>query len=192
MQKITFALCIFLTLAIVSVSSLAQTKTKDSGSDTQKTIQDRLNQYANALVNNDYASLDNFFTDDAISMPNYGKMLNGKNAIHNDNMQMGKSGMKINSLDLSVSKVINDKGDMATAIGTFTISMSGKDNKMMKDEGNFMSVLQKQAGTWKIKAEIWNTSTNPWMNKSMGGQGNMNNMNNMNMKDSSGMDTSRH
>lgn len=184
MQKISLVLSLILSLAIVSVSAQT-TKSTNSGSDTQKSIQERLNQYANAIVNNDYATLDNFYTNDAISMPNYGKMMTGKNAIHRENMKMGKNEMKINSLDLNVTKIINEKGDIANAIGTFTISITGKNNKMMKDEGSFMSVLTKQGGEWKIMAEIWNSSNNPWMGKDMDGNQKMNNM-----QDSTGADKS--
>lgn len=182
MQKIISILSMILFFAFMAASVPAQQKTgTGSSSDIQKSIQDRLNQYANALVNNDNATLEGFYTDDAISMPNYGKMLNGKNAIHKDNMDMSKNGGKINSLDLNLIKVLNEKGDLVNAIGNFKISFTTGKKQNMTDEGNFMTVFEKQKGEWKIKAEIWNTANNPWMNK--GGMDNMNKMNKMNDND---------
>ena len=164
MQKISLILSLILFCSVITVYS-QQTKS-GTKSDTQKAIQERLNSYANAIVNNDYSTLDNFYTDDAISMPNYGKMLNGKNEIHRENMKMSKTGTKINSLELNVTKIINEKGDIVDAIGTYNISLTmAKNNQNSNQTGNFLSVLEKKGGDWKIKAEIWNSDKNPWQNK---------------------------
>lgn len=134
---------------------------KESAS-SRKDIQDRLNSLANAIVNNDNTTLDNFYTDDAISMPNHGKMLKGKDEIHRSNAEMTNNGMKITSLDMKVSDILG-KGDLVDALGTYTISLTGKDGKKIQDSGNFLTVLENQKGEWKVKAEIWNTDKKPMM-----------------------------
>ncbi len=169
--KSIFLLFLF-SLVIPLTTGLAQ---QSKSADSQQAIQERLNSLANAIVNNDYATVEDFYTDDAISMPNYGQMLKGKDAIHRDNLEFDKSGMKITSLDMKVTDVLGEKGDMVNAIGNYNISLTNKDGKKIKDSGNFLSLLEKKDGKWKIKAEIWNTNRNPMMGDMQ--EGHMGNMN---------------
>ncbi len=159
---------------------------------TQQDIQERLNSLANAIVNNDYATVEDFYTDDAISMPNYGKMLKGTDAIHRDNLEFAKSGMKITSLDMKVTDVLGEKGNLVNAIGNYTISLSRKNGGEIKDTGNFLSVLEKKDGKWKIKAEIWNTNNNPMMNHMQSGDMDMDNMKHDNNMQGEKADTSKY
>ncbi len=167
-----------LSLLLPLTSGTAQQK---ESSASQQDIQKQLNSLANAIVNDDYATVEDFYTDDAISMPNYGKMLKGKDAIHRDNLDFEKSGMKITSLDMKVTDVLGEKGNLVNAIGNYTISLSKKNGGEIKDAGNFLSVLEKKDGKWKIKAEIWNTNHNPMMDHMQ--NGNMGNMNRENMQE---------
>jgi uncharacterized protein (TIGR02246 family) len=182
MQKLRSVCLLFIVSLLIPLTTGFAQSQKLSTSN-QQDIQERLNSLANAIVNNDYATVEDFYTDDAISMPNYGKMLKGKDAIHRDNLEFNKSGMKITSLDMKVTDVLGEKGDMANAIGNYTISLTGKDGKEIKDAGNFLSVLEKKDGKWKIRAEIWNTNHNPMMGNmhedDMGSMGNMKQRDNM-------------
>lgn len=168
-------LLFILSVLIPLTTGVAQQQKSTSTQD----IQERLNSLANAIVNDDYATVEDFYADDAISMPNYGKMLKGKDAIHRDNLDFAKSGTKITSLEMKVTDVLDEKGNMVDAIGNYTISLTGKNGSEIKDAGNFLSVLEKKDGKWKIKAEIWNTNKNPMMDHDMQG-GNMDKMNHMN------------
>ncbi len=175
MRKIKSVYLLFILSLFIPLSAgIAQ---QESASSNQQAIQDRLNSLANAIVNNDYASVEDFYTDDAISMPNYGKMLKGKDAIHRDNLEFTKSGMKITSLNMNVTNVLGEKGNLVDAVGNYTISLSRKNGGDIKDEGNFLTVLEKKDGKWKIRAEIWNTNRNPMMNNMQGAD--MDNMNHM-------------
>ncbi len=171
-----------LSLVLPLTSGSAQQQKSTAG---QQDIQDQLNSLANAIVNNDYATVEAFYSDDAISMPNYGKMLKGKDAIHRDNLDFEKSGMKITSLDMKVTDVLGEKENMVNAIGNYTISLSKKNGGEVKDTGNFLSVLEKKDGKWKIKAEIWNTNRNPMMNDMQGENMDKENMNKMNQMNQS-------
>ncbi len=175
MRKFRYIYLLFIFSVLIPLTTgLAQ---QGSSTSSQQDIQDRLNSLANAIVNSDYATVEDFYADDAISMPNYGKMLKGKDAIHRDNLDFTKSGMKITSLDMKVTDLLNPKGDMVDAIGNYTISLTRQNGKDINDQGNFLTVLEKKDGKWKIKAEIWNTNRNPMMNNKQ--EGDMDNMDHM-------------
>ncbi len=159
MRKIGL-LYLFLIISVLLpvTSGFAQKESSAS----KKDIQDNLNSLANAIVNNDNSTVEDFYTDDAISMPNYGKMLKGKDDMRRSNAEFTKSGMKITSLDMNVTDILG-KGDLVDAIGTYNISLTGKDGKNIKDSGSFLTVFENQKGKWKVKAEIWNTDKNPMM-----------------------------
>jgi len=107
-----------------------------------------------------------FYTDDVISMPNYEKMLEGKDALRKSNEAMAKAGWKVTAFEPVTLKVMScDK--TITEIGTYKISfsMEGMD-KPIEDVGKYLTIWEKQAdGSLKIKIETWNTDTNPMQQK---------------------------
>ena len=107
-----------------------------------------------------------FYTDDAISMPNYEKMLEGKDAIRKSNEAMTKSGWKVVSFEPVTLKVMSCEKTI-TEIGTFKISFSMEGmSKPMEDIGKYITIWEKQPdGSLKIKIETWNTDTNPMEQK---------------------------
>jgi ketosteroid isomerase-like protein len=107
-----------------------------------------------------------FYANDVISLPNYEKMVEGKDALRKFNESMFKSGMKVLSFEPVILKVISN-GKMITEIGTYkmSISMEGMD-KPMNDVGKYLTIWEKQAdGSLQIKIEMWNSDTNPMEQK---------------------------
>ncbi len=103
-----------------------------------------------------------YYTADAVSMPNYGKMAKGIEAIKKSNEEMMASGMKINSFETSTNTV-DASGKLVTELGTYkmSFSMPGSD-AVLEDVGKYLTVWEKQSdGSLKIKVEIWNTDNYP-------------------------------
>lgn len=52
-------------------------------------------------------------------------------------------------------------------VGTYDLSMTmGDEANPTTDHGKYLTIYQKQKdGSWKIKADMWNTSTNPFAPK---------------------------
>lgn len=102
------------------------------------------------------------YTDDAVSMPSYGPLQDGIAAIRKANADMAKSGMKFNSFETTILKVLPG-GNLITEIGTYKMNMSmqGMD-KPMDDHGKYVTVWEKQKdGSLKVKVEIWNSDVDP-------------------------------
>lgn len=155
-----------LTLALVVVlfaTTIGMTQTNDQ----YKAQIEKINkQSVAAMLAGDTEKSMSFYTNDAISLPSYEKMLEGKDALRKSNEAMLKSGMKITSFEPVTLKVISD-GKMITEIGTYkiSISMTGMEEPM-KDVGKYLTIWEKQAdGSLKIKIEMWNTDTNPMQEK---------------------------
>jgi len=102
------------------------------------------------------------YTDDCISMPSYEPMLKGKAAMLESHKRNHDAGFKMNDMTLTTMDVWSS-GDYAYEIGIYTIDMSLPGMENWKDNGKYLTVWEKQSdGSWKVKAETWNTDNNPW------------------------------
>jgi uncharacterized protein (TIGR02246 family) len=118
-------------------------------------------EMASAMIEGNMQKSLSYYADDAISMPNNGKMLEGKDAIRKSNEEMMKSGSKVKSFEATTLKVKSCE-NMVTEIGNFKISflMAGKPEPM-EDHGKYVTIWEKQKdGSLKVKVEIWNTDVN--------------------------------
>lgn len=132
-------------------------------------IQKINNKMADYLVKGDYHAGMAYYTDDAISMPNWSPMIKGKEAMAKENSAMDEMGIKFNHFDFNTMEVMKS-GDMVIEIGTYKLSMNMPQMpETMHDHGKYVSVWEIQDdGSLKIKADIWNTDKNPM--EMMGGE----------------------
>jgi ketosteroid isomerase-like protein len=135
---------------------------QQSARDYQNAIEDLNKEIVNAMISGNTEKSLSFFTDDVISMPNYGPMLQGIDEVRKANEDMGKSGVKIISFKPVITKVIPN-GDQVTEIGTYKISMTlpGSDEPV-EDHGKYLNIWERQSdGSLKIKVETWNSDSDP-------------------------------
>ena len=117
------------------------------------------------MEGNPQANLD-FYTKDAVSMPNYGEMVKGIDAIKKSTEEMVSSGAKVNSMEFN-TVMVNTYGNMVSEIGTYkmNVTMPGMASPV-EDNGKYLTLWEKQPdGSLKIKVETWNTDKNPMMTK---------------------------
>lgn len=115
-----------------------------------------------AMLAGDVERMLGMYTDDAISLPNFGPRMDGVEAFRQHHQEMTAAGMKILSFDSNPTEVW-EAGDQVIEIGTFTIAleMPGAADPI-HDKGKYMTVyVRDAAGALKIKAETWNTDMNP-------------------------------
>lgn len=154
----------FKNLTIISVFLLVSSSYVFSQSDSElKSKIEKINKdMAAAMVAGNTEKSLSYYTQDAISMPAYEKMHEGKDDIKKSNEEMMKSGSKITAFETTTQKVMScDKN--ITEIGTYKISftMAGKPDAM-KDHGKYVTMWEKQPdGSLKVKLEIWNSDMNP-------------------------------
>jgi uncharacterized protein (TIGR02246 family) len=152
-----------LCLLTILMFSLIQGKAQ-SDAELKAKIEKLNKEMGAAMTAGNFEKSLSFYTDDVISLPNNGKMIEGKAALKASNEEMMKTGVKITSFDFKTLKVMSYNKTI-TEIGAYQMSMSipGKADPM-KDNGKYLTIWEKQAdGSLKIKVEMWNTDTNPMM-----------------------------
>jgi ketosteroid isomerase-like protein len=122
-------------------------------------------QMAKAMMEGNSQATIGFYAKDAVSLPNYGEMVKGIDAIKKSNDEMASSG-KVNSVEFN-TVMVNTYGNMVSEIGTYkmSVTMQGMANPV-EDNGKYLTLWEKQPdGSLKIKVETWNTDKNPMMPK---------------------------
>lgn len=154
---------IFLCLLLISASNILA---QNDDSEFRKYVDDMNDKFTKALVAGDYQTIASMYADDAISLQNYEPMWVGKDKILEGNKKdLTESGMKITNASGKTMQIIGS-GDLRVEIGTFEMTVTPPNSTTaMVDHGKYMNVWQKQSdGTWKLKADTWNSDSNPMSN----------------------------
>ena len=152
--------------AMMMVTLFALSANSQSSDETRDKIVKINQQMAKAMMEGNAQATLGFYTKDAVSLPNYGEMVKGIDAIKKSNDEMMSSGMKINSMEFK-TVMVNTYGNMVSEIGTYKMNatMPGM-AAPIDDEGKYLTLWEKQPdGSLKIKVEAWNTDKNPMMPK---------------------------
>jgi ketosteroid isomerase-like protein len=115
------------------------------------------------MANNPDASL-KLYAEDLVSLPSYQPMIKGMEAMkaqieEQKEMPMNMQSFTLTTMDLWAS------GKFVIEIGTYDMGMEWPDapGGIWKDKGKYVTIFEIQEnGSLLIKADIWNTDTNPW------------------------------
>lgn len=158
MKKLVFTFIIVLLTGIFAANTSAQ---------SMKQIKQQIKQInkimVEATINKDAKAMAEYYTDDFIGMPNMMPMLNGKEAAIAADEEMNKSDVNFTQFELNTMEVFKG-GDFVYEIGTWNMVMEIPGvPEPWKDHGKYLTVWEIQKDkTIKLKADIWNTDTNPW------------------------------
>ncbi|MDR3609370.1 MAG: SgcJ/EcaC family oxidoreductase, partial [Ignavibacteriaceae bacterium] len=125
---------------------------------------DMNDKFSKAMVSGDYNTIASMYTDDAVSLQSYEPMWVGKDAITQGNKKdLTESGMKWSNLTGKTMQIFGT-GDTKIEIGTFEATFTMPNSTTaMTDHGKYINVWQKQNdGTWKLRADTWNSDMNPY------------------------------
>ncbi len=151
--------CLAASLLILALPAAAAADQHEALMEEVAAIGDAL---AEAMLANDADTMLAMYTEDAISLPNFGPRMEGIETFKKHHEQMSAAGMKILAFTSDPTDVW-EAGDHVIEIGTFAIEleMPGMP-EAIKDKGKYMTVYVRDAdGALKIKAETWNTDMNP-------------------------------
>jgi uncharacterized protein (TIGR02246 family) len=153
-------------ITLMMVTFISLTAASQSTDELRDKIVKLNQQMAKAMMEGNSQATLSLYTKDAITLPNYGEMVKGIDAIKKSNDEMMASGMKINSMEFN-TVMVNTYGNVVSEIGTYKMSatMPGMATPM-DDTGKYLTLWEKQPdGSLKIKVETWNTDKNPMMEK---------------------------
>jgi ketosteroid isomerase-like protein len=100
-----------------------------------------------------------FYQEDAMEMAPNMAMVKGRDSIMAMQEQMMKEGMKFTDVNFTTTD-LQAAGTIAYEIGTYDMSLTMPPMGDIKDHGKYVTIWHQQPdGTWKVRAEIWNTDT---------------------------------
>jgi uncharacterized protein (TIGR02246 family) len=150
---------VFAVLMFTSFTFFACTGKQEQPLDLEqvrKAIEETNAKWAEAFNQGDAAAVAALYTDNAVLMPPNNEMIQGREGIQqfwNGAMQMGMTDVTLTTVDLEGS------GNLAYEIAKYSLTIQPEGQEVMKDVGKYIVVWKRQEdGTWKIQADIWNTS----------------------------------
>ena len=151
-----------LRLVLVGFVVLGLTGVASAGGDEElmKEVAEIGDALTEAMLANDIETMLDMYAEDAISLPNYSPRMDGAEAFREHHAQMSAAGMKVTSFESNPTEVWKT-GNHVIEIGTFTIELDMPGMPGITDKGKYMTVYVREGGSLKIKAETWNTDTNP-------------------------------
>ena len=120
-----------------------------------KAINQVRNDYNNAWINNDSAAVMNTLTEDAVLVPHHGGLsVLGKE--HIARFWWPKDDLPAPvTLYTSTADEIDGSHDMAFIRGRFRLEFD-YDGQHYTNEGNYLNIVRKRNGEWKLSRLIWN------------------------------------
>jgi ketosteroid isomerase-like protein len=126
----------------------------------RKTVDDYNAASKEAMTTGNSDKVMAYYQDDAMEMAPNMAVAKGKDAIKAMEDQMMKSGMKVTAVNFTTTD-LQAAGTIAYELGTYDMTMTMAPTGEVKDQGKYVVIWHQQAdGTWKVRAEIWN-SDNP-------------------------------
>ena len=151
--------CVVVSLLVFGVVAAASAGENEKLMKEVEAIGDKL---AKAMLEDDVDTMLAMYIEDAISLPNFGPRLQGKEAFKKHHEEMAAAGMRIKSFESDPTDVWA-AANQVVEIGTYKIAidMPGAP-QTLEDVGKYMTIYVRGSdGTLKIKAETWNTDMNP-------------------------------
>jgi ketosteroid isomerase-like protein len=128
----------------------------------RKEIRATTERMVKASIEGQNEALLDFYTEDAVSMPNYYTMLRGKEEIARYIVDLRHCGFRLLAMDFAATDVWASE-DLIYEVGIHTASYValGRDEPLT-ERGKYLTVWKRAAdGSLKVKAEIWNADSYP-------------------------------
>ncbi|RWD66867.1 MAG: SgcJ/EcaC family oxidoreductase [Mesorhizobium sp.] len=111
-------------------------------------------EFMKSLNGKDAAGVASHYTEDAAVLPPNGMRVDGRENIQKfwqGIIEYGVSDLKLTTVE------VEERGDLAFELGSFTYKAPGKDSKPMDASGKAIVVWKKaQNGSWQLYRDIWN------------------------------------
>lgn len=118
----------------------------------RQAIQAAVGRYVTASNQGDVEALTSLYAEDALLLPPDHAPVEGRKAIEEFWRQGTDQGLRVTTLRLEVA------GDVGYLIGRYNLPATAKEEA---DSGKYVMCLKRQRdGSWKLTADIWNSSTN--------------------------------
>ncbi len=111
-------------------------------------------EFVKAFNAKDGAKVASFYSEDGAVLPSNGLRVDGRANLQK--FWQGAADAGLTGLTITTQEV-QESGNWASEIGTFTLKIPDKDGKLTNDVGKFVVVHKKEAdGKWYLYRDIWN------------------------------------
>ena len=133
-------------------TTTSTSQSPSSGGGTRVAIEAANANFMAVFRASDAAAVADCYTSDAQLLPANSEPISGRDAIEGfwrSVMGMGIAGVKLDTVE------IESQGDLAVEVGRY--ALTGADGGAL-DNGKYVVVWHRDAGTWKLHRDIWTTS----------------------------------
>lgn len=149
-------LAIFSMLAAVSLPWAGAQAADCDVQAEQQAIREATKRWLAAIAKKDTSAIGRVYTADGMFFPPNSPRIDGRQAV--EKAWKGLLGLPGVTLTFAPDRIdISQACDMGIDIGTYALSFDGKQGRMT-DRGKYVVVWKKDGGTWKVFADIFNTS----------------------------------
>lgn len=121
----------------------------------RRMIEEKNGRFTKAHISGDSATIDAMFTRDARSFPPGGEAVSGAAALHQFTVEYINAGV---TEFREETTAFYGNEDLLVDEGTYVV---GYGPGGVLERGKYLNVWKPEDGTWKIDANIWNTSAPP-------------------------------
>ena len=144
-----------LTLAVPFLLSCTTAPPPDTTAEDSQAIKAVSKQWVDAFNRGDAAAVAALYTEEAKRLPPNSPMIVGMESIQafiQAALDAGAGELQATLIELHVN------GDMAYEVGEYTLTIQPEEGKAISDSGKYMEIWKRVNGSWKIIADIFNTS----------------------------------
>ncbi len=142
-------------LAVPFLVSCTTAPPPDTTAEDSQAIKAVSKQWVDAFNRGDGAALAALYTEEAKRFPPNNPMIVGRENIQvwiQALLDAGVGDLQSTTIDLHVN------GDMAYEVGKYTLTIQSEEGEVVSDSGNYVEIWKRVNGSWKIIADIFNSS----------------------------------
>ena len=131
------------------------TAPQDTTAEDSQAIRAASKQWVDAFNQADAAATAAIYTEDAKMLPPNSSIIIGREGIQaffQGFYDVGGRDAQLTVIDLHV------QGDMAHVVGKYTFTIQPEEGEAISDNGKYVEIWKRENGSWKISADIFNTS----------------------------------
>ena len=117
-----------------------------------------------SILTNDPDAALKLYKEDLVSLPSYQPMIKGMDAMKAQAEQQKETPMNVKTFTITTTDLWAS-GKFVVDIGTYSMSMDWPEapGGVWSDQGKYITLFEIQEdGSLLVKADAWNTDTNPW------------------------------
>ena len=121
----------------------------------RKLIEANNERFIAAFNRGDAAAVGGMYTSDARLFPPNSQRIDGRQGIQSFWQGLINVGAKVVRLE---TVHVESRGDIAYEVGNYTLTIPQANKQAITDEGKYVVVWKRQGRSWRLAADIWNSS----------------------------------